>query len=265
MPESFFTDIAIGKTHEFTANLAETYDLDLGGDFEVWVEDFFNLAAGPASNEFGEEMVSFVSNHLHIDVDGSEAAKVAKPYGSIDKRSLLAYGECNGDQVGMIHRAMDNCARIANDAGWHAVNGDAGKFNEYFRTADGTVRQAASDRFNAIAAECRARDGGRITVHCADVENFCGPNVAAYATAWKDLTVMCPPWWGVLADTQWCHWNDQADIFVHELSHLNLPGALPGTRDVTYGYQNIVNLNTNDALNNADTYALYSNAIKFRC
>jgi hypothetical protein len=55
-----------------------------------------------------------------------------------------------------------------------------------------------------------------------------------------------------------CHAQDQATTVLHEETHA--PGVYsPGTQDLGYGYAAATRLSASQALNNADTYALYAN------
>ena len=55
-----------------------------------------------------------------------------------------------------------------------------------------------------------------------------------------------------------CHAQDQATTTLHEFTHA--PGVYqPGTEDLGYGYDAASQLSAQDALNNADSYALYAN------
>jgi deuterolysin len=49
---------------------------------------------------------------------------------------------------------------------------NGGRFAEYFGTTDPSVRRTVAQRFNAVAAECRASPGGgATTTHCTDRNN----------------------------------------------------------------------------------------------
>jgi deuterolysin len=58
--------------------------------------------------------------------------------------------------------------------------------------------------------------------------------------------------------TNTCHNQDQATTVLHEETHAPDVYA-PGTLDNAYGYDAAMDLSTDGAVNNADTYALYAN------
>ena len=60
--------------------------------------------------------------------------------------------------------------------------------------------------------------------------------------------------------TNTCHAQDLTTTIIHEFTH-----ALAGTQDYAYGYSASTALPASEAVANADTYALYSNAIHVGC
>jgi deuterolysin len=75
--------------------------------------------------------------------------------------------------------------------------------------------------------------------------------------------VLCPYWFQFPATGSTCHIADQPYVIIHEATHLT---AVKGTDDVCYGYDGCVTaISASQELNNADTYALYANAIQVKC
>jgi hypothetical protein len=56
--------------------------------------------------------------------------------------------------------------------------------------------------------------------------------------------------------TKSCHAQDQATTTLHEVTHLS---QIKGTQDLGYGYSAAIRLSATQALNNADSYALFAN------
>lgn len=74
---------------------------------------------------------------------------------------------------------------------------------------------------------------------------------------------VCPYWFQFPATGNTCHIADQPYVIVHEATHLV---AVKGTDDVCYGYDGCVtDISTSQSLDNADSYALYANAIQVGC
>ena len=85
----------------------------------------------------------------------------------------------------------------------------------------------------------------------------------AYTLPSKNYIVNCPLFFSDLpALTSECHEQDQASTTLHEMAHA--PGVFsPGTEDLGYGYQAATALSASQALDNADSYALFSNGTYF--
>jgi deuterolysin len=105
---------------------------------------------------------------------------------------------------------------------------------------------------------------GAVKLYCRDVGNWCTDGVVAYTQPGADeYIVVCPYWFQFPATGNQCHIADRPYVLVHEATHLV---AVKGTDDVCYGYQGCVtNINNAQSLNNADSYALYANAIAVNC
>lgn len=85
----------------------------------------------------------------------------------------------------------------------------------------------------------------------------------AYTQPSRSLMAYCDLFWEDLpALTTGCHRQDQATTIIHETTHLR---EIAGTQDLGYGYDNIRKLSTRDSLNNADSYAMFANAIYSGC
>ena len=87
----------------------------------------------------------------------------------------------------------------------------------------------------------------------------------AYTLPSQNLVVNCPLYFSILPNlTGTCHAQDQTTTTLHEYTHA--PGVYsPGTQDNGYGYQAATSLSSARAVLNADSYALYANAIYVGC
>ncbi|KGQ06733.1 Neutral protease 2 [Beauveria bassiana D1-5] len=145
-------------------------------------------------------------------------------------------------QTGTIH-ALRNCASLSNKAAQAAKSGSAAKVEEYFKSSSASTRSAIVNVFNKVAQECGSTSGGASRYYCTDQFDGCGSRVLAYTQPSRSL-------------------QDQATTTLHETTHLR---EVAGTADNGYGYDNIRKLTTAQSLNNADSYAMFANAIYAGC
>ncbi|KAI6898138.1 hypothetical protein KC318_g7755, partial [Hortaea werneckii] len=113
--------------------------------------------------------------------------------------------------------------------------------------------------------DCGSTTGGSTRTFCSDIYGGCSSNVLAYTLPAYNYIAYCPLFFNYLpALTGQCHAQDQATTVLHEETHA--PGVYrPGTQDNGYGYSAATSLSASAALNNADSYALYANAIYVGC
>ena len=87
----------------------------------------------------------------------------------------------------------------------------------------------------------------------------CSSNVLAYTVPSDSFISYCNLFFTALpALTSSCHGQDQATTALHEETHAGSVYS-PGTDDLGYGYAAATRLTTAQALNNADSYALFAN------
>jgi deuterolysin len=128
-------------------------------------------------------------------------------------------------------------------------------------TTDEASRKTVAERFTAVAADCKTTASGPTRTYCTDVYNGCASNVLAYTLPAYNYIAYCPLFFDNLpALTDRCHSQDQATTVLHEETHAPDVYA-PGTLDNAYGYNAAMELSSKDAINNADTYALYANGM----
>ena len=192
-----------------------------------------------------------------MDVDGAKAATVSKAIHTLDRRTQVA--GCSGSRGSQLSQALSNSAALANMAAQAARSGSASKFQEYFKTTDSSVRQVVANRLSAVAREASSSSSGATVYYCSDPYGYCEPNVLAYTVPSRNLIANCEIYYTYLpALTGSCHAQDQATTTLHEFTHA--PGVYsPGTQDLGYGYQAATSLSSSQAVNNADSYALYAN------
>ncbi|KAL9077284.1 MAG: hypothetical protein Q9157_003426 [Trypethelium eluteriae] len=255
--EDAFTTLAAGETKEVTFDVASTHDLTSGGNYKLIAAGAIPFAKA-GSTELVGDALAFQSNELSIDVDGAQAATVSRPFSRANKRSDIQ-SDCTGSRLSATQSALRDCVTLASNAARAATSGSASKFQEYFKTTSSSTRQTVANRLNAVSRECSSSTSGATDYYCSDVYGGCSSNVLAYTLPSQNLVVNCPLYFSDLPHlTSSCHAQDQVTTTIHEFTHA--PGVYsPGTQDLGYGYSAASALSANSALNNADTYALYSN------
>lgn len=262
LPADAFTPLAAGASMEITVDIAAVHDLSAGGALKVSTYGAIPYAEGNSTELLVGKALTYTSNELDLVVDGAEAAKVKR---ALSKRTALQTSSCTSSRLSAMRTALSNCANLASAAATAASSGSASKFQEYFKTTSSSTRGNVAARLRAVASECSSTTGGATTYYCTDVYNACRSGVLAYTLPSEDLVVSCPLFFNNLpALTRTCHAQDQATTVLHEFTHA--PGVYsPGTEDNGYGYAAATALSASAALANADSYALYANAIYVGC
>jgi len=261
-----FISIPAGSTYETTINAAAVHDLSSGGTFSVVAQGSVPYAKA-GSTELSGSAISYKSNALTIEVDGAAAAAVPRAVNSLslEKRAAVQTSSCPTSQRSATLTALSNCRTLSLSAASAARSGSAAKFQEYFKTTAAATRTAVANRFTAVANECGSSTSGATYYYCTDVYGYCGSNVLAYTIPSTDEVVNCPLYYSAIpALSGTCHAQDRATTTLHEFTHA--PGVYsPGTQDNGYGYAAATSLTAARALANADSYALYANAIYVGC
>ncbi|KAF3482801.1 metalloproteinase [Arthroderma uncinatum] len=266
-PESF---ISLGPkaSIEHSFDLATTHDLSRGGKITV-------VAHGtvPTAEENGTTITGhtvYESNEVTMEVDGKKAAAIEqamgmiKPSGSIDKRTNIDTSSCQGEQLNVLETALANSARLSQAAA-SAAQMDMQKVQEYFKATDSRTVQTIVSRFESVARESSSQTSGGTTYYCNDSMGGCKHGVLAYTLPSQNIVINCPIYYSDLpALANSCHAQDQATTTLHEFTH-NPAVVSPYTKDLGYGYQRASALPASKAIQNADTYALFANAVYVGC
>ncbi|RYC62585.1 hypothetical protein CHU98_g3629 [Xylaria longipes] len=254
LPEAGFQTIMAGKTVSTTFDAAELHDLSAGGAYDIISKGALQYAAA-GSNKI-EGSVPYSSNVLSAKVDGAKAAATFKSFHT--KRETVQ-SDCTGDQLTATTDGIAGAASLAQAAAQAAGSNDD-KLNEYFHST--SVRDQVVDVFNKVAQETSSTTSGA-AYYCTDVYMSCSDGVLAYTLPSQDYIVNCPLFFSYLSPaSKDCHAQDQQSTALHETTHLS---EIAGTADKGYGYAAATALSTQDALNNADTYALFAQAIYAGC
>lgn len=256
-----FIPLAAGATYETTIDSASVHDFD--SDTYAFVAEGA-IPYGPiGTTDFPTVAHSYRSNLVTVPVDGPAARKAKRELGLEARANVQA--DCTGTNLAAMNTALANCAKLAAAAATAAASGSATRFNEYFKTTDATVRATVSARLTAVANECSSANSGSVLYYCIDPQTYCNDNVAAYTLASSGTVVNCPAYYTALpALTDVCHNQDEATTTIHEFTHVPAVYS-PSTKDNGYGYAAATALTSELAVLNADSYALFANAVLLDC
>ncbi|KAF2475196.1 uncharacterized protein BDR25DRAFT_382046 [Lindgomyces ingoldianus] len=245
-----FLTLAAGKTRELTVETAALHTLTDGGDFDVFAKGLLPYAEENSTDLVGN--FAYESNKLSMAIDGAIAATVAK---AITKRTTVG-SSCTGSKLSAVRTALSNCNKLATAASSAAKSGT--KLQTYFKSTSSSVSSEVSARLTAVASDCGG-SGSKTSTNCNDPYQGCSSNVLAYTVPSQNFITYCGIFFSELpALASTCHAQDQATTVLHEETHA--PGVYsPGTDDLGYGYAAATRLSSSQALNNADSYALYAN------
>ncbi|KAJ4305840.1 hypothetical protein N0V90_001372 [Kalmusia sp. IMI 367209] len=251
-----FLTLGAGETKEVTVETAALHTLNDGGDFDVFAKGLLPYAEANSTELAGN--LDYESNKLTMNVDGAVAATVAK---AITKRTTVG-SSCTSSKLSAIKTALSNCQKQASAAASAASAGT--KLDTYFKSTSSSTKNSVSARLTAVASDCGG-SGTATTTNCNDPYSGCSSNVLAYTVPTQNFITYCDIFFSALpAVASTCHGQDQATTVLHEETHA--PGVYsPGTDDLGYGFAAASQLSSSQALNNADTYALYANAIALNC
>ncbi|KAF1995534.1 hypothetical protein P154DRAFT_580729 [Amniculicola lignicola CBS 123094] len=254
--EDDFISLGVGESKTFNVETAALHTLSEGGKFEVTAQGVLPYAEVGTTQLAGN--LIYQSNTLSIDVDGAIAATVVK---AIAKRTTVG-SSCTGSKLTAVRTALTNCQRLASAAASAASAGT--KLQTYFKSTTTATKNTVSGRLTAIASDCGG-SGRATTTNCNDPYAACSSNTLAYTVPSQNFITYCGIFFSELpALSSTCHAQDQATTVLHEEAHA--PGVYsPGTDDLGYGYAAATRLSTSQALNNADSFALYANAVYVNC
>ncbi|KAE8378670.1 neutral protease 2-like protein [Aspergillus bertholletiae] len=259
LSDDALTTLAPGATIEDEFDVATTSDLSEGGTITI---NSNGLVPVTTENKV-TGYIPFTSNEISIDVDAAQAATVAQSVKLLDRRTIVS--SCSGSRGQALQAALSNAAYLAQAAASAAQSGSAARFQEYFKTTDSNTRNTVAARLNAVAREASSTSSGGTSYYCSDAYGYCSSNVLAYTLPAYNIIANCDIYYSYLpAVTGSCHAQDQATTTLHEFTHAPAVYS-PGTQDNGYGYAAATALSAYQALNNADSYALFANAVYLNC
>ncbi|KAM5449635.1 putative deuterolysin [Microsporum audouinii] len=267
---TYFMSLPPKGTVEHSFDIAATHDLSRGGQFTLKAEGMVPIAEENSTNITGA--AQYHSNELHMTIDGDQAASVKSaigvakrdgPFTRIDKRTKIDMQSCgNRQELQSLTAALSASAKLSSMSA-QAVSQNQQKYMEYFK--DPKYAKTVQSRFQAVAKESSSTNNGGTTYFCSDVMGGCEEGVLAYTLPSRNQVYNCPIYYSELPPlTKECHAQDQATTTLHELTH-NPAVQEPFCEDNGYGYERATALSAEKAVQNADSYALFANAIYVGC
>lgn len=253
------TTLEAGEVLEDEFDIATTTDLSSGGAITLRSNGLVPVVKDGAVTGY----LPYSSNDLKLNIDGAKASTVTKALKPLDRRTKETCS--NASRKSALEKALSNTVKLANAAATAARSGSASKFSEYFKTTSSSTRSVVAARLEAVAKEAQSASSGSTTYYCSDTLGYCETNVLAYTLPARNIIANCDIYYSYLpALAGTCHQQDQATTTLHEFTHA--PGVYsPGTDDLGYGYSAATSLSSSQAVLNADSYALYANAINLGC
>lgn len=263
-PESF-TALKAGESKEVLINMAEVYKIKDTGLYSITSAGRLRYAEADSTQLVGS--YRYDANTVAMNIDGPQAFAVpmaVQPTILTDRAAVPSDSGCSASQASTVKDGASRCSKQATAAASDALNGSDARFKEYFKTTAKADRTYVSNRLKAVAKECGNATGGITTLYCRDKHNYCQPGTFAYHTDTDNSIVFCDAYWSASLETSQCHGDDKAGTTLHETTH-DSTVFNPGTDDWAYGYTDCSKLSREKALENADTYEYYANAVHLNC
>lgn len=257
--EDAFRTIGANESIQAEWDPAEVHDLSAGGRFDYRVSGQF-LVAAPNSTVITGSIL--FNGTLSSEINGTTASGIHQGYQAQIKRTTM--GEfCTPDQTRKLRAAEKACNEMALKAAKATelkTSGAKHYLTKYFKSADAATRTAVEEVFQKTAFECTREKlnvkGPSALMHCDNTRKACKGHNYAYTIPKNHWIAYCPEYFDELRlQTTTCHQNDRALTTLHEVTHLT---EVKGTKDHVYNYPAVTKLNRTQALDNADSYALFA-------
>ncbi|KAF2206331.1 hypothetical protein CERZMDRAFT_103453 [Cercospora zeae-maydis SCOH1-5] len=266
-----FLKLEPGEVRQVEFDIAETYRLQDSphGIHEVSAEGYFLYAELNSTQTIGR--IPYASNKLVLQIDQEQAAVVyeqANPdYRDRDlrKRSIIDKNHCSSSQAYTIAQGQRYVTNWAQKAANAVSTGYPPQlFNAYWKSK--VYIDEIKTCYTGIANEAAGIGGDKITIACRDTGtgDSCAGEAGedpplAFAREYDSLMVLCPPYWDapIIVNTCSPDQSSQVETLMHELTHFqNVCGHT--CDDLAYGRAASKGLPYSDAVDNADTYALFA-------
>ncbi|OAA57273.1 metalloendopeptidase [Cordyceps fumosorosea ARSEF 2679] len=164
--------------------------------------------------------------------------------------------KCSPDYMKVLKEGIKNCASHATAAREAALTGSAERMEAYFKDSSQETRNSVADTFSKVAEMCDFKNP-RIYITCN--HEWCNHAMAAMmprSDPGHMLFCRRAYFQPTLPDLN--EISSVTHTIVHEMTHLAFVKA---TKDIKYGLYDSTKLDKDSSLNNADSYALFSDSV----
>ncbi|KAE8383317.1 Deuterolysin metalloprotease family-domain-containing protein [Aspergillus bertholletiae] len=247
-----FMDLAPKQTIESIFDVADSHDLSPGEKYSAIADGMLEYTKSNNPKKFF--VVPYTSNAVAFDAPEDAANRLVT-------RATLE--SCSGEYNQLMQENLAQAAKMAEAAAADARDGSSGLFQKFFKSQDEADKKEVAERLEAIAKEATSK--GTLTYYCQpSAQDSCGGNIAAITYPTLNRVVNCQAYYQTQQVVNQCGYLDQAAISLHEFSHATSVYA-PGTDDVVYGLDGVLQLSTAQAKDNADSFAYYANSVFNNC
>lgn len=247
-----FETLKPGSSVKRIINIASAHDLEAG--------TYTILADGSVFAAEKKSTLSYKSNTITVSIKEPSTAEIRE---TLEKRTVFDGADCTDEQRTATANGIKNCEKLARAAAADVIDPKSTRVFEYFKTNSSETRALLNHRFLRVADECSRTDAGDTHVLCTDMYGECTANgpLIAYTVWVNGYVTLCPMFYETRPPLpEACHKQDHATTLIHEMTHARAvfePDV--ATQDLAYSYENVTKLDTDHALNNADSYSLYAN------
>ncbi|KAL1745571.1 hypothetical protein HDZ31DRAFT_81846 [Schizophyllum fasciatum] len=238
-------------------DFAGTHMLNAPGDYLAITDNVFEYVEGKWAGQTAAGVLPYAANTtITISDDGVAASKAKFAAKELEKRVKVEGCPDAGRKQTLIN-AYGRAHSLATNAANTAKTGTGTIFNKWFKSNSRDDRNRVGTMFDNIGVTTNVGEPAKFSTSC---QGDCRPGVVAYAAIATSngqivggTVHMCDPFWTFPLNTPGCPGgNGQADVLVHEVSHLY------GTQDTVYGVDGSLALPHDQMMNNADNYRYYA-------
>ncbi|KAL1667211.1 hypothetical protein GGF50DRAFT_98296 [Schizophyllum commune] len=253
-----------GQSTTKSIDFAGTHKLDAPGDYLAITDNVFEYVEGEWDGQTAPASVLpyFANATITVSDEGVKASKAKFAARAVEMSKRVKVEGCDdAGQKDTLTKAYNRAHELSSNAANVAKTGTGEIFNKWFKSNSQDDRNTVGGVFDNIAATQVIEDPSTFSTNC---QGDCSEGVVAYAAIAQsgDGTIvggtvyMCAPFWTFPLDTPECPGgNGQADVLVHEVSHLF------GKLDTAYGVDPALALGHDQAMQNADNFRYYARNI----
>ncbi|KYK56106.1 hypothetical protein DCS_08072 [Drechmeria coniospora] len=257
--DAAFQPVAAGQSVHVEFDIAEAHDLSAGGTISIHTQGRIPFAWEGQKAIAGS--LPYSSNTVETVINDTLAAPALLSR-RLNKNEIRAeVSGCEGDKLEAIEKAVSNCRSYAAIA-LHAIkSGPSERIEEYFMDSSESTRETVAGVYERVHEQCSSLNSGA-PASCADLFDHCEVSGALAYTHTGKTMIYCDKFFTMPPVPRKCRKKSQATTFLHETTHLQIVNR---NRDLAYGYNNLRELTHEEAIKNADTYALFASASEMDC